>query len=54
MSRTITISLPVADLKPSKAFYTALAFANNTQFSDDTAALTPVSGTISAMPFPHA
>ena len=29
MSRTITISLPVADLKASKAFYGALGFANN-------------------------
>lgn len=38
MSRTITVSLPVADLKASKAFYTALGFVNNPQFTDDTAA----------------
>src|SRR5690348_11928978 len=35
MPRTITISLPVADLKVSKAFYTALGFVNNPQFSSD-------------------
>ena len=39
MSRTITVSLPVADLKASKAFNTALGFVNNPQFTDDTAAL---------------
>jgi hypothetical protein len=38
MSRTITVSLPVADLTASKAFYAALGFANNPQFTDDTAA----------------
>jgi predicted lactoylglutathione lyase len=38
MSRTIIISLPVADLKASRAFYTALGFVNNPQFTDDSAA----------------
>jgi uncharacterized protein len=38
MSRTITISLPVADLKASKVFYTALGFVNNPRCSDDSAA----------------
>jgi len=38
MSRTITVSLPVADLTASKAFYTALGFVDNPQFTDDTAA----------------
>ena len=38
MSRTMTVSLPVADLTASKAFYTALGFVNNPQFTDDTAA----------------
>lgn len=38
MSRTITVSLPVTDLAASKAFYTALGFVNNPQFTDDAAA----------------
>ena len=38
MPRTIIVSLPVADLAASKAFYTALGFTSNPQFSDDTAA----------------
>ena len=38
MSRTITVSLPVADLKASRAFYTALGLVNNPQFTDDGAA----------------
>jgi uncharacterized protein len=38
MPRTITISLPVTDLNASKAFYTALGFTTNPQFSDDGAA----------------
>ncbi len=29
MSRSITVSLPVADLKASRVFYTALGFVNN-------------------------
>ncbi|HEY4138579.1 MAG TPA: VOC family protein [Casimicrobiaceae bacterium] len=37
MSRTITISLPVTDLKAAATFYTALGFVNNPQFSDDSA-----------------
>lgn len=46
MPRTITISLPVADLEASKAFYTALGFVNNPQFSDDSAAFMVWSETI--------
>ena len=49
MSRSITISLPVADLDASKAFYTALGFVNNAQFTDDTAALMVVSESINVM-----
>ena len=49
MSRTITVSLPVADLTASKAFYTALGFANNPQFTDDTAAFMVWSETINVM-----
>ena len=53
MSRTITISLPVADLKASKDFYTALGFESNPQFSDDTAAFLVWSETISIMLLTH-
>ncbi|CAN5340665.1 glyoxalase [soil metagenome] len=53
MPRTITISLPVADLKVSKAFYTALGFANNPQFTGDSAALMVWSKTISVMLLTH-
>jgi len=49
MPRTIIISLPVADLTASKAFYTALGFTSNPQFSDDTAAYMVWSETISVM-----
>lgn len=54
MSRTITISLPVADLKASKAFYVALGFVNNEQFTDDTAAFMALSGSINVMLLTHA
>lgn len=33
MSRTLTVSLTVADLKASKAFYAALGFVTNPQFT---------------------
>ena len=49
MSRTITVSLPVADLTASKAFYTALGFVNNPQFTDDTAAFMVWSESINVM-----
>lgn len=51
MSRTITISLPVADIQRSKAFYSALGFINNAQFTDDTAALMVLSESINVMLF---
>ena len=35
MARQIFINLAVKDLEKSKAFYTALGFTNNHQFSDD-------------------
>jgi predicted lactoylglutathione lyase len=54
MSRTIIISLPVADLKASRAFYTALGFVNNPQFTDDTAAFMTWSESISVMLLTHA
>ena len=36
MTNQIFINLPVKDLQKSFNFYTALGFANNPQFSDDT------------------
>lgn len=35
MAKQIFINLAVKDLKKSRAFYTALGFTNNPQFSDD-------------------
>ena len=37
MAKQIFINLPVKNLQKSTAFYTALGFTNNPQFSDDTA-----------------
>ncbi len=37
MAKQIFINLAVKDLSKSMAFYTALGFSNNPQFSDDTA-----------------
>ena len=54
MPRTIIVSLPGADLAASKAFYTALGFTSNPQFSDDTAAFMVWSETISVMLLTHA
>jgi hypothetical protein len=45
---------PVADLNASKAFYTALGFVNNPQFTDDTAAFMVWSESINAMLLTHA
>ena len=54
MTKTIFISLPVIDLAAAKAFYTALGFVNNPQFSDDSAACMVWSETISVMLLTHA
>ncbi len=54
MAKTIFISLPVTDLDASVAFYTALGFAKNPQFTDDSAACMVWSETISAMLLTHA
>ncbi|MEC5387416.1 hypothetical protein VVD49_16925 [Uliginosibacterium sp. H3] len=53
MSRTITISLPVADLEASQAFYSALGFVNDPQCSGDGGALMRCSETISVMLLSH-
>jgi len=53
MSRTITVSLPVADLNASKAFYTALGFENHPQFTDDSAAFMVWSESINLVLLTH-
>lgn len=53
MSRMIFVNLPVADLKASMAFYTALGFENNPQFTDDTAACMVWSEAIHVMLLTH-
>lgn len=54
MSRMIIVSLPVSDLKVSMAFYSALGFVNNPQFTDDTAAWMVWSESINVMLLTHA
>lgn len=54
MTKKIFISLPVTDLTASVAFYTALGFAKNPQFSDTSAACMVWSETISVMLLTHA
>lgn len=53
MSRMIFVNLPVTDLKASMAFYAALGFTNNPQFTDETAACMVWSETINAMLLTH-
>ncbi len=54
MTRMIFINLPVSDLAKSQAFYEALGFTNNPQFSDEGTACMVVSETIHAMLLTHA
>ena len=54
MSRMIFVNLPVADLEKSMAFYEALGFTNNPNFSDETAACMVLSETIHVMLLTHA
>jgi predicted lactoylglutathione lyase len=54
MTKSIYVNLPVADLPRSKAFYEAMGFTNNPQFSDDTAACMVWSESISVMLLTHA
>ena len=54
MTRMIFINLPVSDLAKSQAFYEALGFANNPQFSDEGSACMVVSETIHVMLLTHA
>lgn len=54
MSRLVFITLPVADLPKSTAFYKALGFDHNSQYSDDTASCIVVSDVIHVMLLTHA
>jgi uncharacterized protein len=54
MIKQVFLTLPVADLPKSVAFFTALGFAQNPAFSDDTAACIVVNETISVMLGTHA
>lgn len=54
MPKMIFVNLPVADLGASIAFYKALGFEQNMQFSDDTAACMVWSEAIYTMLLTHA
>lgn len=53
MTKMIFVNLPVADLPASMAFYTALGFTNNPQFTDETAACMVWSEAIHVMLLTH-
>ena len=53
MSRMIFVNLPVRDLEKSIAFFKALGFEFNPQFTDETAACMIVSDNIFAMLLTH-
>ena len=53
MNKQIFLNLPVADLPKSIAFYEALGYARNPQFSDGTGACIVISDTIYVMLATH-
>lgn len=53
MSRKIFISLPVTDLARSQAFYSALGFSKNPDFSDDQGSCMVLSESIFVMILTH-
>lgn len=53
MSRMIFVNLPVADLDRSKAYFTALGYAINPQFTNENAACLVVSESIYVMLLVH-
>ena len=53
MSTMIFVNLPVRDLKAAMAYYKALGFDHNPQFTDETAACIVISDTIFAMLLTH-
>ena len=54
MAKMIFVNLPTTDLARSKAFYEALGFTNNAQFSDENSACMVWSETINVMLLTHA
>lgn len=53
MSKQIFLNLPVSDLAKSMAFYKALGFSNNPQFTGDNGACIVISDTIFVMLCPQ-
>ena len=53
MTKMIFVNLPVTDLARARAFYEAVGFTNNPQFSDDTAACMVWSEAINVMLLTH-
>ena len=53
MSTMIFVNLPVRDLAATTAYYKALGFDHNPQFTDDTAACIVISDTIFVMALTH-
>ena len=53
MTKMIFVNLPVTDLPKSKAFYEAVGFTNNPQFTNDNAACMVWSDTIYVMLLTH-
>jgi predicted lactoylglutathione lyase len=53
MSKAIYVNLPVANLKPAMAFYEALGFEKNPQWTDETAACMVWSDAIYVMLLTH-
>jgi predicted lactoylglutathione lyase len=54
MAQMVFVNLPVKDLKRSMAFFTALGYAFNPQYTDETAACMVISEHIYAMLLTHA
>lgn len=54
MKQPFFITLPVADLAKSTAFFKALGFALNPQFSGDSASCFAISDAVQVMLLPHA
>ncbi|MBI2517753.1 MAG: glyoxalase/bleomycin resistance/extradiol dioxygenase family protein [Opitutae bacterium] len=54
MSKQIFLNVPVADLPRSMAFFKALGYSHNPQFTDNTAACVVISETINVMLLTHA
>jgi len=54
MIKQICLNLPVADLPKSRAFFEALGFSPNPEFTSDAAVMIVLAETISIMLAPHA